>query len=163
MLDTSVYPSNGVTQYDVVDALNWEASGENVNGWQNYFYTIQWDDPGVTAAMLNSDIVSDIGSNGVPVQAEVNLQLLKNGTGQGLTKHQIAIIGYDNNAGTYTYVDTCAYTTHCNSSSTNQTYNPVNGDNRVFTVPQAQMWLAITNITPNKSPLPQYGDGGWVW
>lgn len=158
MMDTSVYPSNGVTEYDVVEGLNWEASGKNVNGWHDYFYTIRWwSDPGVTSATLNSDVTSDIGGGSVPVQAEVNLQLLPNGTGIGSTYHQIAIIGYDNTAHTYTYVDTCAFTTACNGAAGN------NHTSRVFTVSQAQMWNAITSVQVNKSPLPQFGDGGWVW
>ena len=159
MMDTSTFPSNGVTEYDVLEALNWEASGHNVSDWQNYFYTITWLNPtSVTADTLNHDVVADVGVSHVPVVAEVNATLLKNWAGaSGLIKHQIAIIGYDNVNKTYTYVDTCAHFTGCNG------YDATDNEHNAHTIPQAQMWQAIAAVPVNTSPLPQYGDGGWVW
>ena len=156
MMDTSTFPSNGVTEYDVLEALNWEASGKNVNGWQNYFYTLTWWNNS-SSAELNNDVTVDVGNSHIPVVAEVDASLLPNWKGaSGLIKHQIAIIGYDNVHGTYTYVDTCASFTKCN-------YNPVLNKDNHHIVPQAQMWQAIRSVPVNTNPLPQYGDGGWVW
>ncbi len=158
MMDTSTYPSNGVTEYDIQDALNWEASGHNVSTWQNYFYLITWWNKS-SASGLNQDVVTDVANSHVPVVAEVNAAMLPNWVdhGPGLVKHQIAIIGYDNIKGTYTYVDTCANFTKCNVET-----NPIN-ENNWHTVPQSTMWQAIIAVPVNTSPLPQYGDGGWVW
>jgi len=102
------YDANGNSQGtyygDLVNALNWNASGHGTKGaWQGYFYIAN---TAVTASNLNSEIVSDIGVTHVPAVALVQAADLPDWHGNAVG-HYIAITGYDNNAGTYTYAETC--------------------------------------------------------
>jgi hypothetical protein len=112
---------------------------------------------GGTQATLLNDVESDVGVSHVPVLVEVNSQMLypnwpNNG---GLTKHAIAIIGYDVTSATYTYVDTCGsgdnlgYGTGCGAKMQQQHYR----------ISQSTMWAAIDNVPYD----PSTGDGGWIW
>jgi hypothetical protein len=141
--------SSAVWLQVVRDGMNWEASGENSSDWSNYFYVVTWWNQ-VSENDFHNQVVQDIATSNVPVVAEVNAQMMPNWTNYGgRTNHYITIIGYDDNLGQYYYTDTCAHSTNCGS----------NYDGLVHTVPQSQMWSAITNIPVNQST----GDGGWVW
>jgi hypothetical protein len=66
---------------------------------------------------------------------------------QGVT-HAIAVIGYDDNAGTYTYIDTCG--AQCGSAH--------NGGTHVIS--QSQLFTAIQTAT---DPSTGVHTGGIVW
>lgn len=156
LMDNSTYKSWGTTLYGMRDGLNWEASGHASN-WLSYFYAIQWNN--TTSDVLLSDVVTDINNSHVPVVAEVDAQQLPNWTNKNngtTTNHFITIIGYDNNQGIYYYTDTCGKSTNCGDQNKGS-------DGGVRTVPQWQMWNAITSIPLNTSTAPNAGDGGWVW
>jgi hypothetical protein len=157
MMDTAHYPSYGVTHYSMAEALNWKASGHNSNRWQSYFYVIAWWDQNNNPAIFHNHVVSDIANSNVPVVAGVNATLLPNWTGQtGMVKHYITVVGYDDNAGTYAYTDTCAKSTNCNGLGSNF-------DGQVKYVSQSVMWNAITSVPVNRDPGSSGGDGGWIW
>lgn len=146
-------PSYGVTLYGMRDALNWEASAENVSDWQHYFYTNEWWDEN-TPETLHTQIEADIVLSSKPVVAEVDARYLPNWpTLSDQKNHYITIIGYDNATGKYAYTDTCGHTTGCGS----------NKDGGVNYIPYSQLWQAITSIPVNRSTDPHAGDGGWVW
>ncbi|WIG59287.1 MAG: hypothetical protein OJF49_002034 [Ktedonobacterales bacterium] len=152
MMDTH-YPSNGVTLYGMRDGLNWEASGQNTANWRTYFYTVTWWNQS-SAADFHHKVVDDVARAHVPVVAEVSARLLPNWAPKGNTiYHFITIVGYDDTKGVYLYTDTCGHSTHCGSLS----------DGGVHSVPQQQMWDAITAIPVNTSPDYNAGDGGFVW
>ncbi len=112
------YPYAGAGLGDVTNTLNWEASGHSSN-WQNYFY-VTVSSSGLSAATLQSDIVSDI-NGGHAVVAEVDTGYLPNW--RTALYHFITIIGYDTTAGVYYYTDTCG--TAC-GSTTNGGINMIN-------------------------------------
>lgn len=156
VMDSNNYPSLGAWLQWMQDVLNWEASGHNSSDWTTFFYTVVWhydsqkNTTGGTQADLLSDVESYVGVSHVPVVAEVNAQMLTNWTNRnGRTNHAIAIIGYNNNTGMYTYVDTCGSKTGCGANSQQTTY----------TISQYGMWAAIDNVPYN----PPTGDGGWIW
>lgn len=132
----STYPTTGSTTGDVCDSLNWEASdhasSSSYCGSGSYFYAQ------VSGSYdFHQHVVSDLnaiahGWTGWAVWVSVNTYVsstyrLPNWS-RSLT-HAIAVVGYDDNAGTYTYIDTCGI--HCNGSSGNQK------SNRMFTVSQS--------------------------
>ena len=124
------------------DALNWEASGRTR---LNYFY-VQAPASTLTRAMLQSDVRSDLGVARVPVIANVRTG---NGTVSlpawrttGGVNHSIAIVGYDNIASTYTFVDTCG--PGCNNTGRAA---------GVYTVSQATMWALLLAETDNDGIL----------
>lgn len=169
MMDSSHNPSYGVRLYDMRDALNWVASGENAATYANFFYSIRWwDDPGVTAGTLRQDVENDIVGDGVPVVAEINAHLLPNwpnsafwlSNAHPLLRHFITIIGFDNllrnadgSIGVYYYTDTCGQSTGCGSLD----------DGGVQQISQDQLWQAITDVPVNRSGAANASDGGWVW
>lgn len=152
MMDDSWYPSYGTTLYGMVDALNWEETNQTT---LNGFYALQWY-TSASQSVLDDDVVSDTYGSGVPVVAEVDADYLPNWYDPGTVYHFITIIGYDNNAGIYYYTDTCGRSTNCN-------WTKYATDGAVHTIPQSQMWQAITAVTLNKGTEPWEGDGGWVW
>lgn len=160
MIDHDHYPSLGVTQYTMVDALNWEASGHDPVHWHHYFYRLRWwNDPGMSPATLYHDAQRDIGGKGVPMVAEVDANLLPNWPGGHRVNHQIAIIGYDRHAvaddgttGVYYYVDSCGSSTLCGATD----------EQKVFSLSFARLWKAITGVPVNRSHDPRGGDGGWI-
>jgi hypothetical protein len=104
----------GTTDGRMRDGLNWEASGENLSDWKNYFYAIASGSAGV----MHTDIESDIGSSNVPVVILANAALLPNWpSGTSSTNHYITIVGYNNNTGQYAYTDTCSHSTACGSKN----------------------------------------------
>ncbi len=150
------YAGGGVTLQTERDALNWEASGENPNNWQYYFYVVVWWNSATSGDFYN-DVQGDVGTSNVGLTVEVNAQMMPNWPHNGgRTNHLIAVIGWndlvhnaDGSYGVYYYTDTCANSTSCGS----------NTDGGVQTVPYDTMWNAITNIPVNQST----GDGGWDW
>ena len=128
------YPSPGATNPDTRDALNWEISG-HAAGWANWYYVVQptsgtrWSE-----AQLHADIAWDIGNDGRAVVAAANTAYLPNWNRS--LGHAIAIVGYDDTAKTYTYLDTCGRA--CNGSP-----NSRNGG--IYTVGQHALYLAIAS------------------
>ena len=128
------YPTPGATNPDTRDALNWEISGHAAS-WASWYYVAQaasgsrWSE-----AQLHADIAWDIGNDGRAVVAAVNTAYLPNWSRS--LGHSIAIVGYDDTAKTYTYLDTCGRT--CNGGASGR-----NGG--VYTVSQHAMYLAIAS------------------
>jgi hypothetical protein len=164
-LDPNNVTDSGANAEQVRDALNWEASGHTAN-WQNFFYTVSYvsndaqnkadnsPDAGktVNAATINSHITADIGTAHKPVIAQVNDGDLpdwqqSSARGHG---HLIAVIGYDNNAGTYTYVETCTHQM-CGTIQTDGSNADGTG---THTIPQQQLYRAMTDFP---------GVGGLIW
>ncbi len=108
--------SGGTGPSNMVDAMNWVASGENPNtsNWASWFYYAQsiTNTGSTNASMLNADIVADVSHN-IPPVADIQAADLGgshasppdwHGNSVG---HYVAIVGYDNVHDTYTYVETC--------------------------------------------------------
>lgn len=143
----------GVTLYGVRDGLNWEASNHDARAWHTYFYTLVWWNQS-SAGQFHQHVRDDIANAHVPVVAEVSARLLPNWAPQGKTiNHFITVVGYDDMKGIYYYTDTCGNSTGCGSLS----------DGGVHTVPQGQLWAAISAIPVNTSTAYNAGDGGYVW
>jgi hypothetical protein len=167
MMDVQHYPSVGVTNWVLQDALNWELSHENSKTWQkDPPYTVKWwsdyldsDGVGTTKgkAVFHSDVVRDVaGRRHAPVLAEVNAAMLPNWNEPGKSVyHIVTIVGYDDTTNQYTYLDTCGKSTNCNA-------NAESTDGGIHTVDQDTMWSAITNIPVNNSTAYNAGDGGWI-
>ncbi len=135
------YPTAGTSNADLLDALNWEASNHNSATWANFFYT---NIPaGLSLSVLQSDIVSDIWSSGVPPIAIVNDSDLPSWSTNpnARTVHAIAIVGYDNNAKTFTYVETCGHDS-CNTVQSG-----------VFIIGQQQLLTAINTASGGQGEL----------
>jgi hypothetical protein len=149
----------GATLQVVRDALNWEASGERARAWQGYFYTTQWNSayydrrqyPNNLYEALHADIVTDIALHRVPVIVEITAAYLPNWRDTNPVNHFVAITGYDDTTGTYTYLDTCKVYTGCNGGGVDAP--------GLHTIDQLQLGQAVANITTNETS----GDGGWVW
>jgi hypothetical protein len=125
------YPTTGANLQSSRDVLNWEASGHS-SGWRTFFYVVV-SASGLSASTLHRDVKRDI-YGGHAVLATVNTAYLPNWS-RGLG-HSIAIVGYDDNAGTYAYVDTCGK--RCNGAS-----QATNGG--VWHVAQSRMYSAIVS------------------
>jgi hypothetical protein len=105
---TTTFPYAYTATGDIVNALNWEASGHS-STWQNYFYG-QVPIGSMTQAQLNSKVMDDLYLSGSPV-----IVITNTGFGSSFLPswnktniiHAIAIIGYDNTTGKYTYIETC--------------------------------------------------------
>jgi hypothetical protein len=130
----SYYPTLGATLPDTRDAINWEVSGHSP-GWANWYYAMQpawgsrWSE-----TQLHADVAWDIGYDNRPVVAAVNTAYLPNWSRS--LGHTIVIVGYDDIARTYTYLDTCGKA--CNGSAGNR-----NGG--VYTISQRALYLAISS------------------
>jgi hypothetical protein len=163
MDDWSTYPTRGGSPQAIRDGLNWEISRHLRGGkWATYFYFIQENSgPTFTAARMNADIVADIAGAGAPVIFTLDAQYLPNWS--HATKpvhHAITVIGYDNVANTYTYLDTCGR--QCGSSS--------NGG--VNVVSQAKLFKALqmfgtrdaNGYTITRADgLPKFPNGAYIW
>jgi len=163
--DFDTYPTGGGSLQSMRDALNWEISSHGRIGsgpWSSYFYAVQGNDGSrFTAAHLNADVITDLYGSGVPVNVAVDADYLPNWP--DLAKplhHAITVIGYDKDAGTYTYVDTCGKA--CGSFT--------NGGLHVIS--QAQMFKAIRmvgkvddngSLIANPDGSPKYPFGGYIW
>lgn len=150
------YAGGGVTLQTEAQAMNWEASGESTQYWQNYFYDVVWWNNS-SPSTFYGNVQYDTDDQNVPVVAEVNALMMPNWPNKsGSIHHLITIIGYndlvhnqDGTYGIYYYTDTCGNSTQCGS----------NNDGQVNTAPYDTMWNAITNIPVNQNT----GDGGYVW
>ena len=152
MMDTHD-PSAGVTLYAMRDGLNWEASRHDTADWKSYYYTIAWWNHS-SAKDLHRAVADDVAVAGVPVVAEVQARLLPNWEPDGRPiNHFVTIVGYDDAKGEYYYTDTCGHSTGCGSLA----------DGGVHSVPQQQLWAAISAIPVNTSTADGAGDGGYVW
>ncbi len=143
------YPNAYTTFNDLRDAMNWEASNHNTSTWSTYFY-ISVGASSMSASTMRSYIMSDVAWAGHPPVVSVNDDYLPEWH-QIHTSHFISIIGYDNNAGTYTYVETCGNTscrTTCNQSTCNA------DGTGIYTISQQQLYNAVENDN---------GNGGIVW
>jgi hypothetical protein len=134
LAEFSYYPTLGATLPDTRDALNWEISG-HAPGWAAWYYAVQptwgsrWSE-----AQLHADVAWDIGYDNRPIVAAVDTAYLPNWSRS--LGHTIVIVGYDDLARTYTYLDTCGKA--CNGSAGNR-----NGG--IYTVSQRAMYLAIAS------------------
>ena len=130
------------TLIDVRDALNWEASGRNTSTWSNYFYLAVT--PGnLSASQLHTYVKSDLYNSQVPLIVSVNENVLPDWSGSS-GSHLIAITGYDDNAGTYTYSETCDRTgVACNTQVVGH-----------YNIGQQLLYSGIQNDN---------GNGGIVW
>jgi hypothetical protein len=134
LAEFSYYPTLGATLPDTRDALNWEISGHS-SRWASYYYAVQ---PAIgwrfSQTQLHTDIAWGIGYDNAPIVAAANTAYLPNWS--RALGHTIVIVGYDDVAGTYTYLDTCGKL--CNGSAGNR-----NGG--VYTVGQRALYLAIAS------------------
>ncbi len=134
------YPYGDTTFDDLRDALNWEASGHNTSTWSTYFYAVV----GASSLNLNSlrsDVMSDIYYSGRPLVVSVNDAYLPSWN-HGTTSHFVTVVGYDNNKGTFTYVETCTPAS-CGTKGTGW-----------YTISQQQLENGIQDDN---------GNGGIVW
>ncbi|HEX9039020.1 MAG TPA: hypothetical protein VF808_18705 [Ktedonobacterales bacterium] len=148
----------GATLQVVRDILNWEASGENLRDWSDYFYHIQWNSafydqrryPLNLYEALHTDIVTDLTRYHTPVIVEITAGYLPNWRDANPVNHFVAVTGYDDTAGTYTYLDTCKEFTGCNTGGSDAP--------GLHTADQLQFSAGVARIATNGAS----GDGGWV-
>jgi hypothetical protein len=161
--DWSTYPTQGGSPQAIRDGLNWEISRHLRGGkWATYFYFTQENSgPSFSAAQMNADIVADIAGAGAAVIFTVDAQYLPNWSNATRpVHHAIVVIGYDNVADTYTYLDTCGR--QCGSDS--------NGGTHV--VSQAKLFKAFQmfgtrdangNTILRADGLPKFPTGAYIW
>lgn len=129
----SSYPNDGTPVNRIRDALNWEISG-HASVTAPYVWTLY--SAGLTQAALHADVQRDIAGQGVPLVANVATSSgryhLPNWGKRGSVNHSITIIGYDDTAGTYTYIDTCG--PGCNNTGAAA---------GVYTVTQKGLWALL--------------------
>jgi len=130
---------------DLRDTMNWEASGHATN-FGSFFYV--WvPAANLSQSQLQSFIETDITDSGVPPVVNVNDNVLPSWQGSrfaGQAGHSVAIVGYNNAANTYTYIETCTRES-CGTQRTG-----------AFTISQNALYTGIQTD-------PQSGDGGIVW
>lgn len=134
ILNFSSYPTTGGSITDVRDALNWEASSHGSN-WSTYFY-IWRGTSGLSQATLLANVTWDIAAGAATV-VDLNTYVSSTYHLPNWTRnvgHTVAIVGYNNTAGTYTYLDTCGVA--CGSTSNGGTH----------AVAQSTMYQLIMNL-----------------
>jgi hypothetical protein len=132
-----LYPTRGSPPNDMQAALNWEASGHAADWAETWYANVPKWDP-TMARDLQAAVMLDVGRDGVPVIVQADTYYLpnwKNGSRTPHTRHSVTIVGYDNEARTFTYLDTCGRS--CNSRGGN-----ANG--QVHVISQAQMVQAVS-------------------
>jgi hypothetical protein len=117
-----LYRTFGAPRPNIMTVLNWEASGHDVHGWENFWYAGVMRFSPNFAYDLNMAVTLDVGRDGVPVVAVLDAHDLPNWQEGSKTRHLfhgIAIVGYDNTANppTYSYVETCGR--QCNNRAGN--------------------------------------------
>lgn len=130
----SSYPNDGTPVNRIRDALNWEISG-HASVTAPYVWTPY--SASLTQTALLSDVQRDIaGQPAVPLVANVATSSgryhLPNWGKRGSVNHSITIIGYNDTAGTYTYIDSCG--PGCNNTGSAA---------GVYTVSQAALWALL--------------------
>lgn len=142
------YPSADTNNTDEEIGMNYEASGESSN-WETYYYVLV--NPGnLTASALLSDIEYDTYTYSVPPVVSVNDADLPdwNNSGSRGGSHDVAILGYNNSNGTYTYYETCGQgPAACETSG----YG-------IHTVSQSQLYAGIENDIQKGN-----NEGGLIW
>ena len=128
----AAYPTHGTQLASARDVLNWEGSN-HASAWRTFFYE-DVSASGLSSTTLHRDITRDI-YGGHAVFADVDTGYLPNWSRS--LGHSIAIVGYDDTAGTYAFVDTCG--TRCNGSAT-----ATNGG--VHHITQSRLHTAITSF-----------------
>ncbi len=128
----STYPTTGSSLSDSRDVLNWEASG-HASSWSTFFYQVV-PASGLASATLHHDITRDIWG-GHAVFVDVDTAYLPNWSRS--LGHSIAVVGYDDTAGTYAYVDTCGH--RCNGSTQST-------DGGVWHVAQSRLYQGILSL-----------------
>jgi len=145
--------NDGTYPTDLRDALNFEASGRSTGtGWSTYFYDLVKNNdvnstPTQEAAdekTFHQDVASDI-SQGAPVVVEADTYYLPEWPYTHIL-HWITVIGYDDNAKTYTYTDTCGKA--CGSSQ----------DGGLNTIDQHRLFSLAMN-----DQFMGNGNGGYIW
>jgi hypothetical protein len=130
---TSSYPNDGTPVNRIRDALNWEISGHSSVS-APYIWTL--DSASLTQAVLHTDVQRDLAGQGVPLVANVATSSgryhLPNWGKRGSVNHSITIVGYNDTAGTYTYIDTCG--PGCNNTGSAA---------GVYTVSQTTLWALL--------------------
>ncbi|MBA2288482.1 MAG: hypothetical protein H0W02_23645 [Ktedonobacteraceae bacterium] len=134
------YPNAYTTFNDLRDAMNWEASNHNTSTWSTFFY-VSVGASSMSSSTMRSYIMSDVAWAKHPAVVSVNDDYLPDWHNIH-TSHFVSIIGYDNNAGTYTYVETCGKTS-CGTNGTG-----------IYTISQQQLYNGVENDN---------GNGGIVW
>ena len=161
--DFDEYPTHGGSADAIRDALNWEMTDRGIiPTWATYFYAIQGNSGArFTQAHLNADIVADIAGSGAAVVVDVDADYLPNWP--DLAKplyHSVTVVGYDNDADTYTYLDTCGR--NCGSYT--------NGG--LHTIAQKQLFKAIQMVgrvdprgllIKDTDGTPKYPIGAYIW
>jgi hypothetical protein len=118
------------TLVDMRDALNWEASGRNTGTWSTYFYATLLAGS-LSQTSLHNDIVVDTSYYNAPVVVITKTSGLSPNWSNGTVIHAVSVIGYDDTAQTYTYLDTCGK--NCGASQ--------NGG--IYTVDQTTLYNGI--------------------
>ncbi len=136
MINFTYYRTHGAAIADIRDALNWEASGHSGSD-ATFFYLSEMPSSQVD---LHDFVVSDIVNSSVSVVADVDAHYLPNwSVPAGTVNHSITIIGFNDTAGTFSYLDTCDAL--CGSSS---------NSGKIFTTSQSNMYQAITHETDHE-------------
>ncbi|HZR44961.1 MAG TPA: hypothetical protein VFB12_32910 [Ktedonobacteraceae bacterium] len=129
---------------DMVIGLNYEASGQS-SSWLDYFYAaVGYGN--LSQAGLLSDVEADLYNAGVPLIVSVNDSYLPDWSNSGYKggSHFVAIVGYNNSSGTYTYYETCdKNAAGCETTGYGE-----------HTISQSQMYSATQNDN---------GNGGVIW
>lgn len=148
--------SSGTTnQPDIRDTLNWEASGHNRSNWSTWYYAqaFAWNDAynpsyvAISQSSFHGDLAWDIGYDHEAVVVTVNAHGLPSWpsgniySNPGLS-HSIAIVGYDDVAGTYSYIETCGGSgDNSNCGSLGSSY----AHGGVYTISQTALYNDFTN------------------
>lgn len=129
---------------DLVNDLNWEASGENRSDWSSYFYLLVA--PGLSLSTLQTDVQDDVYLSQVPPAVSVDDGYLPDWQKSGYRNgsHDVAIIGYNQSTDMFTYIETCGTGQWgCETENTG-----------AWTVSESTMLNAINNDS---------GNGALVW
>jgi hypothetical protein len=144
VVDFYTYPLAGTQSGTLTDALNWEASGHSSQYWKNFYYG-NYAATGLSESQFNFDITGDLGLTHRADVLFVTTSYLPSWSRGGVI-HAISVIGYDNNKGTYTYVETCG-SDGCGSLGQG-----------IYTMPQHQLYQAMENAIQNGSNV-----GALIW
>ena len=151
--EVTFFNYSGANTYpaDLRDTMNWEASGHASN-WSSFFYVWVPAANLSSASTLNFMVSNDIyygNGNGFGVAPVVNVDtyyLPSWNNNKRHISHAVAIVGYDNTKGTYTYIETCTPTS-CGNRGTGP-----------WTISQSDLYNGIQSDAT-------FGDkdGGIVW
>jgi hypothetical protein len=135
----NAYPTGGGALNDVRDALNWEWIGEDVSLWGGPYMFWATHTVGSQASLL-TNVKYDIYWYSLPVVIDLDTYSSSSVRLPNWNRnviHTVTIIGWDDSAQTFTYLDTCSR--DCNSYSGNH-----NGG--IYTVSYATMFTLMHNL-----------------